>query len=212
MGMPAEAQSIKSLLHVVRILAIIFGILLALGGLAYVGFVASAYAVCNSAIGVYCGGSLAALLVLPIVLVIFGVVDVVIYLQMKEIEAMVDQRQYDQAKAKTFLWMILGFILGGILIGILLLIAYLKFDPLINWQRSGGGTAPGYAMPPPGTPPVAYAAAPAAPPVAPAAAPAPAAPAPVAAAPGTPCPRCGRPLTWVPQYNRWYCSTEQQYL
>ncbi len=27
-----------------------------------------------------------------------------------------------------------------------------------------------------------------------------------------PCPRCGRPATWVAQYNRWFCSTEQQYI
>ncbi len=26
------------------------------------------------------------------------------------------------------------------------------------------------------------------------------------------CPRCGRPATWVAQYNRWYCNTDQQYL
>jgi hypothetical protein len=33
------------------------------------------------------------------------------------------------------------------------------------------------------------------------------------AAAGTPtCPRCGRPATWVAQYNRWYCYTDQQYL
>ena len=26
------------------------------------------------------------------------------------------------------------------------------------------------------------------------------------------CPRCGKPTTWVAQYNRWYCNTDQQYL
>lgn len=26
------------------------------------------------------------------------------------------------------------------------------------------------------------------------------------------CPRCGRPATWAAQYNRWYCSAEQQYI
>lgn len=25
------------------------------------------------------------------------------------------------------------------------------------------------------------------------------------------CPTCGNPLTWVPQYNRWFCAKEQQY-
>ena len=51
----------------------------------------------------------------------------------------------------------------------------------------------GYYAPPPGYP---YAQAPAAP-----------------AGPVTPpaCPTCGSPLTWVPQYARWYCGREQQY-
>ncbi len=209
-AVPAEASTIKTLLHVIRILAIIFGILLALGGIAYVALVAVAAAACNAVVNV-CPG-LGFLLIWPIFLIIFGVVDVVIYLQMKEIESLVDQRQYDAAKSKTLIWMILGFILGGIILGILLLVAYLKFDPLINWQRSGGASppmAPGYGAPTPyGAPPAA------APPMAappPAAAP-PMAPAPVAAAPTTPCPRCGRPATWIAQYNRWYCTSEQQYL
>lgn len=26
-----------------------------------------------------------------------------------------------------------------------------------------------------------------------------------------PCPVCGQPLTWVPQYGRWWCGNCQQY-
>ncbi len=26
------------------------------------------------------------------------------------------------------------------------------------------------------------------------------------------CPKCGQPATWVAQYSRWYCATDQQYL
>jgi hypothetical protein len=50
--------------------------------------------------------------------------------------------------------------------------------------------------------------------VAPMAAPPVASPPPMAPAPGGApvCPRCGRPATWLPQYNRYYCSTDQQYL
>ncbi|MGQ0796401.1 MAG: hypothetical protein ACT4OI_00840 [Methanobacteriota archaeon] len=29
--------------------------------------------------------------------------------------------------------------------------------------------------------------------------------------PAVPCPVCGQPLTWVPQYGRWWCGTCQQY-
>lgn len=30
-------------------------------------------------------------------------------------------------------------------------------------------------------------------------------------APSAPCPTCGKPLTWVPQYNAWYCYAEKRY-
>ena len=26
------------------------------------------------------------------------------------------------------------------------------------------------------------------------------------------CPTCGRPLTWIPQYQRWYCYNEKKYV
>jgi hypothetical protein len=38
---------------------------------------------------------------------------------------------------------------------------------------------------------------------------------PTAAPPPPPqsiCPTCGRPMTYVQQYNRWYCSAEQKYV
>lgn len=28
---------------------------------------------------------------------------------------------------------------------------------------------------------------------------------------GPPCPVCGQPLTWIAQYNRWYCGRCAQY-
>jgi hypothetical protein len=206
---PPEVQSIKSMLHIVRILAIIFGILLLLGGIAYAAFVAYAFSLCGTFAGYACGGYLAFALIFPILVIIWGVIDFIIYIQMKEIESLVNQRQYEAAKSKTLVWMILGFILGGILIGILLLIAYLKFDPAINWQRSQGQMPPpGYAAPGtpyPPAPPPAYAQPP--PPMAaPAPAPAPTPP----AAPA--CPKCGQPTTYIAQYGRYYCYTDQLYV
>jgi hypothetical protein len=135
---PPEAQSIKSMYHIVRILAIIFGILLFLGGLAYVGLLVAAYDACQATIDCvgYAGG-LGFVIFPALILVIFGLVDIIIYIKMKSLEAMVNNRQYDQAKHDTLIWMILGFILGGIIIGILLLIAYIKFDPLIAAARAG---------------------------------------------------------------------------
>ena len=58
------------------------------------------------------------------------------------------------------------------------------------------GMAPGYPM---GAPPMAAPTFQSPPPAAPA-----------AAAPT--CPKCGQPGTWVAQYSRWYCYTDQQYL
>ena len=26
------------------------------------------------------------------------------------------------------------------------------------------------------------------------------------------CPTCNRPLTWIPQYQRWYCYNEKKYI
>lgn len=131
---PPEAQTIRSMLHIARIIALIFAIIYFIGGLAYTAFL--------FAVG------LGFLAFFPILLIIWGVVDIVIYLQLKEIETMVNQRQYEAAKSKSLVWMIIGFILGGIIVGILVLIAYLKFDPLISWSRSQAGGAPAYAAPP----------------------------------------------------------------
>jgi hypothetical protein len=205
---PPEAQSVRSMLHIVRILAIIFGILLALGGIAYAAVVAYAFSNCSAAgLSGYCNGAIGFALIFPIFIIIWGVVDFVIYMQMKEIEGLVNQRKYEQAKSKTLIWMVLGFIIGGILLGVLLLIAYLKFDPLITWQRSQGGAAPVYAAPPPAPGMAAP----------PAAAPAPMAPAPPmaapAAAPAAPiCPVCGQPTTYIAQYGRYYCYTDARYV
>lgn len=132
---PPEAQSIRSMLHIVRILAIIIGVLLFLAGLALIAVTGLA---CSAAgAGAFCGAALT----FPILILIWGVVAVIIYTQMRKIEEMVNARQYEAAKHKTLVWMIIGFILAGIIVGILLLIAYIKFDPLISWQRSGGAAA-----------------------------------------------------------------------
>ncbi|HEV2166490.1 MAG TPA: hypothetical protein VGS23_05900 [Thermoplasmata archaeon] len=221
---PVEAASLRSMLNVARILAIVFGILFLLIGLADAAVVAYYASVCSTFVGydAYCGGPVAFLLIGPVYVLILGAFNFLIYAKVKEIEGLVNNRQYESAKSQTLIWVILGFILGGVIVGIVLLVAYLKFDPLISWQRSGGMASPPY----PGLPPT-YAAPPAAPAyaapptaAAPPSAPAPsvpaASPAPAAAvapsAPTTPCPRCGRPATWIAQYNRWYCTTEQQYL
>jgi hypothetical protein len=210
---PPEAQSIKSMLHVVRILAIIFGALLLLGGIAYAAYVAYLSAACASfSVDPYCGGAVVAAIIPAIYLAISGVFIILVYMQMGSIEQKVNAHQYEAAKSQTLLWMILGFIFGVIL-GILLLVAFLKFDPLINAQRAAAGQAPpGYMPPPQGAPAPVYAAPAAAPaPTAMAAPPPPAPPPP--AAPATPfCARCGKPTTYIAQYGRYYCYADQLYV
>jgi hypothetical protein len=206
---PSEVQSIKSLLNIAKILAIIFGIIFLIGG------VITAFG------SIFFG----------ILLIVWGIVDFLIYFNIRPIETMVGARQYEQAKAKSLLWMILGLVLGGILIGVILLIVYIKFDPLINLQRNmmGQGAAPGGGYPPPpGTPsgwsppPPTYA--PQLPQGTPSgwsppppiyAAPPPQAtpPPPPVAAPTVPfCPTCGKPGTYIAQYGRYYCYDDKTYL
>ena len=223
---PPEAQTIRSMLHIARILAIIFGIIILLGGIAYAAFVAYLASVCSTYIGYdpYCGSAVASALIPAIWLVIAGVVAVLVYMQMRSIEDKVNAHQYEAAKSQTLIWMILGFIFG-ILLGIILLIAYIKFDPLITASRQQPGQMPpAYGAPPPMAPAPAPSPTGPAPPygTAPAAAPAPmgaapamasAPPPPPAGAPAVPfCSNCGRPTTYVPQYGRYYCYACKQYV
>jgi hypothetical protein len=127
---PPEATSIKSMLNIAGILALIFGILFILiaviwivTALVWVFFVAWA-------------------LIPAVFVLIFGIMDFMVFSNCRAISAMVDRRQYVEAKSKTLIWMIIGFIFGGVLPGVLILIAYLKFDDLIRWGQ------PGQPMPP----------------------------------------------------------------
>jgi hypothetical protein len=231
-GEPAEAQSIRSILHIARLLALIFGILLLIGGVIYAASIAYLSYYCTT-FDPYCGGAVVGAIAGAIWLVISGIFLFFVYTQMKSIEAKVDARQYEAAKSQTLIWMILGFIFG-IILGIILLIAYVKFDPLINASRQqgqmGGGSGyPPQGYPPQGGPPMAYPPQPGAPTPgyyppqqgAPAYAPPMATPPPVqapppaAAAPATPppfCSKCGSPTTYIAQYGRYYCYNDRIYV
>jgi hypothetical protein len=119
-SVPPEAETIRSLLNISGILALIFGILGIIGGI-----------VTSATIF---------LIFLGILLIVCGVVDFIIYANIKSIIDLIDQRRYREAKDRTLTWMIIGFIFGGIIIGILLLIAYLKYDELI--RRTGPSPPP----------------------------------------------------------------------
>jgi hypothetical protein len=92
--------------------------------------------------------------------------------------------------ATVWLVMLIVATVFGNLIGfVVVLLIYL----VVRGDHPVGGVMPygyGYGLPgmPPGVPPAAGA--PAVPPA---------------------CPVCGNPLTWYPQYARWYCPTCGQY-
>jgi fatty acid desaturase len=105
---PPDVSTVKTLNKVTKIIALIFGIILIIVG------------------------AISLIALVGIVPLIFGVVDLIIYYEIKDIDSLIDQQRYNEAKSKTFVWMIIGFILSGILVGILLLIAWLKYDDIIR--------------------------------------------------------------------------------
>jgi predicted RNA-binding Zn-ribbon protein involved in translation (DUF1610 family) len=133
---PPEAGSIKSMVKIAGILALIAGILLLLVGIFWI--------ILSLAAGAFA-------LIFAAVFVVMALFWILFYVACKDIIRMVDARQYEQAKSKTVLWMIVGFIFGFWL-GLILLIAYLKFDPLINMARAqayGPAPQPYMQAPPP---------------------------------------------------------------
>ncbi len=122
--LPPEAESIKSLVKITGIISLIFGILLLIVGIG----------ITVATIGI--GG------IVGIVWIIFGIIDLLIWSNCKKINELIDQRNYKEAKDKTLIWMIIGFIFGGLIPGILLLIAYIKYDEVIRISQQS-------AVPPP---------------------------------------------------------------
>ena len=199
---PPELASLKSMLHVTKIVALIWMILSLIGALALF----AVFALASAVVGVvYSGVGWGVFLFLGFIFTIL------IYVMVGQINDMVNAGQLVAAKEKTLLWMIIGIIFSLIPMGILLIICYVKFAGAISAvqrMQAGGG----WGQPPMQQAP-AWQAPPTAAPMAPVATPAAPMPPMAAAAPaGATCPRCGRPATWIAQYNRWYCYNDQQYL
>jgi len=119
---PPEASTVKTLTLIAGILSLIFGIILIIFG------------------------AISIIFIIGIIPLILGIIDIIIFMECNTIRRMVDERRYAEAKSKTLIWMILGFIFGGIIVGVLLLIAYIKYDDLIRHA----GAIPYYQPPPPG--------------------------------------------------------------
>ena len=105
---PYEAQSIKDLNNTAGIVALIFGIIfLIIGVLTLIFF-----------IGIF--------------FIIFAIIDFTIKSKLKDINRLINKREYRKAKSKELTWVILGFLFGGIIIGIIVLLAYIKYDDLLR--------------------------------------------------------------------------------
>ena len=101
-------DTIRSLTRASGIISLILAVLLLLSGLFLLPF------------GVGVG---------PLVL---AVLNYLIYANCKEIVRLVDASRYREAKEKTLIWMIVGFLFGWVIVGVLLLIAFLKYDEVLG--------------------------------------------------------------------------------
>jgi hypothetical protein len=119
---PPEASTVKTLTLIAGILSLIFGIVLLIFGV------------------------ITLIVLVGIIYIVIGIIDILIYTNCNAIRRLVNERRYEEAKSKTLVWMILGFIFGGIIVGVLLLVAYLKYDDLIRHSQPAVYQPP----PPPG--------------------------------------------------------------
>lgn len=108
-----EKSTIKDMLTISWVLALIIGVILLLSGIFTLGISA-----------------------------IFGIIDLVIFYECREIIRMTERRQLTAAKEKTLIWMIFGFIFGFIIIGLFMIIAYIKFDDLIRAYQNAARQPP----------------------------------------------------------------------
>jgi hypothetical protein len=202
-----EAETIRSLIRVARSIALLFAILFAILGLAYAALVLYDAARCATmAFDPYCGSAVAGALGVAILLFVFAAFAYVLYVKLPAVQELVRGRQYERAKSETLLWAVIGLLLAGVVPGIFLLLAYLKFDPLLRAPpAAGAGGAEGAG----GYPVAGSVTTSGAPP--PSSLPRPTPPPPPSMTPPT-CPKCGMPGTYIAQYSRFYCYTDQLYL
>ena len=108
-----EKSTIKDMLTIAWVLSLIVGIILLITGIITFGITA-----------------------------IFGVIDIVVFYECREIIKMTEQRKLSAAKEKTLIWMIVGLIFGFIVVGLFMVIAYIKFDDLIRAYQNTAKQSP----------------------------------------------------------------------
>lgn len=65
-----------------------------------------------------------------IVFIAFAFVNFIIRWKLQEINTLIRDKKFLQAKNEQLVWTIFGFLIGGILIGVILIIAYTKYEEL----------------------------------------------------------------------------------
>ena len=108
-----EKSTIKDMLTIAWVLSLIVGIILLITGIITFGITA-----------------------------IFGVIDIVVFYECREIIRMTEQRKLSAAKEKTLIWMIVGLIFGFVIVGLFMVIAYIKFDDLIRAYQNAAKQSP----------------------------------------------------------------------
>ena len=122
---PQDVSTVKTLNKVSQIIALILGI-----GLIILGIITLIF-------------------IVGILYLILGIINLLIFYEIREIDSLIDLQRYNDAKNKTFVWMIIGF-LSGIIVGIILLIAWIKYDDIIRAvQQSYMQQGPVPPTPPP---------------------------------------------------------------
>ncbi len=111
-GEPPTVETIRTMLNISKLITLILGVIGLIAGIVCI------VTVIGVGFGIY--------------LLIGGVIDLIIWKQIDEIMELVNKREYEEAKNRTLIWMILGLILGLFIPGIFLLIAYLKYDEAIR--------------------------------------------------------------------------------
>ena len=123
---PPDVSTVKTLNKVSQIIALILGI-----GLIILGIITLIF-------------------IVGILYLILGIINLLIFYEIREIDSLIDLQRYNDAKNKTFVWMIIGFILSGVIVGIILLIAWIKYDDIIRAvQQSYMQQGPVPPTPPP---------------------------------------------------------------
>jgi len=134
---PPEVESIISLLQISAILALVIGILEILGG------------IWNIVIGLLSWTTL----ISGGMMLVFGILSLIVYMNINEIKTITENGQYREAKEKLFTWMIIGLIASWVIVGILLIVAYLKFDEVLKPQYPPTPPPQQPYYPPPSIPP-----------------------------------------------------------